>query len=87
MSFEVQTQSLAGATPWDELRILVEDLTNGQSEVFYVKATQLTSTCQRFDFTLTKNYTGHQVRLSFNAQAFTNFDMYIDNVAFFGRYC
>ncbi len=87
MNLEVQTTSIAGATAWDEVRILVENLTTGQSEVFFVKGTQLTSTCQRFDFTLTKNYSNSQVRVTINSQAFSSLDFYIDNVAFFGRYC
>jgi hypothetical protein len=87
LSFEVQTQSLAGATGWDELRVLVQDLSTGQSEVFFVKGSQLTSTCQRFDFTPRNNYSGHVVRVTFSAQPFTALDMYVDNVTFFGRYC
>lgn len=87
MSFEVQAQSIAGANGWDEIKILVENLTTGQSEMFLVKGTQLTSTCQRFDFTLTKNYRNSTVRITFNSQPFTSLDFYIDNVAFFGQYC
>jgi len=85
MSLEVQAQSIAGATSWDEMKVYVEDLTNGQSEVFYVKGSQLTSTCQRFDFTPIKNYSGHQVRLTINSQAFTSLDWYVDNVAFWSH--
>ena len=84
-NFEVQTHSLSGADYYDELRVLVENLTTSQSEVFFVKANQLTSTCQRFDVNLTKDYSNAQVRITFNAQAFTDFDLYIDNVAFWGR--
>lgn len=87
MNLEIQTTSISGATAWDEVRILVENLTTGQSEVFFIKGNQLTSTCQRFDFTLTKNYSNSNVKISINSQAFSSLDFYIDNVAFFGQYC
>ena len=84
-NFEVQAHTLSGAGYYDELRILVENLTTSQSEVFFVKPNQMTSTCQRFDFNLSRDYDNAQVRITFNAQAFTQFDMYIDNVAFWGQ--
>ena len=87
LSFEIQAQSIAGATAWDEIKVVVQDLTTGLSEIRYVKGTQLTSTCKRFDFTLANNYAGHRVRLSFNAQPFTSLPLYVDNVALFRRYC
>jgi len=83
-NFDVQAQSIAGATAWDELKMIVQDNTNGQSEVLLVKGTQLTSTCQRFDFTLSKNYNGHSVTITINSQPFTSLDWYVDNIAFFG---
>jgi hypothetical protein len=87
LSFEVLSPSLADATSSDDLRVVVQDLTVGRSETFTVRATQLTSTCQRFDFTLANDYSGHQVRVRFNAQPFSAFDFYVTNVAFLGRYC
>jgi len=88
VTLSVQTSSIAGASAWDEIKILAQNLTTGQSEVVgLIKGTQLTSTCQRFDFNLTKDYTNAQVRLTINSQPFTSLDVYIDNVAFFGRYC
>ena len=88
MSFDVQAQSIVGATVWDEYQVFAENLTTGQSELIgLIKGTQLTGTCQRFNFTPTGNYSNAQVRITINAQAFTSLDVYIDNVAFFGRYC
>ena len=88
MSLEVQTQSISGATYWDELKIIAQNLTTGESELIgLVKGNQLTSTCQRFDFTVTKNYSNAQVRITINAQPFTSLDMYVDNVAFYGHNC
>ncbi|HKO58831.1 MAG TPA: hypothetical protein VJ276_23390 [Thermoanaerobaculia bacterium] len=84
-SFEVQAQSIAGASAWDEIRFHVQDNTNGQSEVGFIKGSQLTSTCQRVDIPLTKNYNGHSVTITLNSQAFTSLDWYVDNIAFFGE--
>lgn len=85
VSFEVQAQSIAGASAWDEIKVIIQDNTNGQSEMGLVKGVQLTSTCQRFDFPLTKNYNGHNVTVTINSQPFTSLDWYVDNVAFFGE--
>jgi hypothetical protein len=84
-NFEVQAHTLAGADYYDELRVLVENLTTGQAEVFFVKPNQMTSTCQRFDVTLTRSYSNANVRITFNSQAFTDLDLYVDNVAFWGQ--
>lgn len=84
-NFEVQAHTLSGADAWDELKVLVENLTTSQAEVFFVKPVQMTSTCQRFDVTLNNDYDNAQVRITFNSQAFTDFDMYVDNVAFWGQ--
>lgn len=73
---------------WDEFKVFAENLTTGESELIgLIKGSQLTGTCQRFNFTPAKNYSNSQVRITINAQAFTSLDVYIDNVAFFGRYC
>lgn len=89
MSLDVQAHSIAGATVWDEFKVFAENLTTGQSELIgLIKGTQLTGTCQRFNFTPTNNYANSVVRITINAQAFTSLDVYIDNVAFHGRhYC
>lgn len=88
MSLDVQAHSIAGATVWDEFKVIAENLTTGQSELIgLIKGTQLTGTCQRFNFSVAQDYSNAQVRITVNAQAFTSLDVYIDNVAFFGRYC
>ncbi len=83
--FEVQAQSIAGATAWDEMKMIIQDNTNGQSELALIKGSQLTSTCQVVNVPLTKNYNGHSVTITVNSQPFTSLDWYVDNVVFFGE--
>lgn len=73
----------SGGTIYDQLKITVDDLDTGTSETKYIDATQYGTCGSVVTQSLSRDYRGHDVRITFVTAGLAAITIDVDNVAFF----